>query len=96
MANDRSLQLGMFDIINLAEHMIRKLAIDIGAAVLVEVCLGPFSVGVVDCGREFWEVEVKEVRTQAHNWAIFLVELLDSWRVVGRDGLTKAPEVRPS
>jgi hypothetical protein len=73
-----------------------QLAVDVGAAVLVEVRLGPFSVSVVNSRRELRVVEIKKVRTEADDRTVFLMELLDTWGIVGRDGLTKTPDICPS
>jgi hypothetical protein len=83
VADDRALETSMLDLVDLAEHVIGDLAIDDGAAVLVEVCLLPFAVRVVDSARELGIVNVEEVGSDANNWTVLLVELLHAGSIVG-------------
>ena len=83
----------MFDVIALAEHVVGNLAIDDGGAVLVKVGLDPLAISVVDDSGELGKVEVKEVRANADDGAVFLMEFLHPGCVVSRDDLPKAPEV---
>ena len=82
--------------VDLGEHVEDLLAVDHGAAVLVEVGLDPFSVGAVDDAVQIRDVEVQEVRADAHDGAVLLVELLHPGGILARVDLPDTPEVGPS
>jgi hypothetical protein len=56
--------------------------------------LPPFAVSAVDCSDQLRVVEIKQVRPDAHDWAVFVVELLDCLVVAASPDESKAPQVR--
>lgn len=86
----------MLHIVHLTEHVVSQLAVDVGAAVLVEVRLCPFAVRVVDCAGEFGIVEIKQVRPEPDNRAVLLVQLLHARRIVSRYGQAEPVDIGPS
>ena len=58
--------------------------------------LAPCLILAIDCFDQLRVVEIDEVRADAHNRAIFLVEFLDAAVVVARPHEEEAPKVGPS
>lgn len=96
VAHDGALHARVLAALDLAEHVVLDLAVDHGAAVLIEVGLDPAAVGAVDHLGDLRIVDVDEVGPDAHDGAVLLVELLDVGPVVGRPGVVEPPEIGPS
>lgn len=96
VAHHGALHLGVLGALHLAEHVVLDLAIDDGAAVLVEVGLDPAAVGAVDNLGDLRVVDVEEVGPDTDDGAVLLVELLDIWAIVGGPRMVEPPEVGPS
>lgn len=95
MAHNGALHPGVLGTLHLAEHMILDLAIDDGAAVLVEICFDPAAVGAINDLGNLGVVDVEKVRPDADDGAVLLVEPFDVGAVVGGPHVIKPPEVCP-
>lgn len=96
MAHYGALYEGVLRALYLAKHVVPNSAVDYRTADLIEVGFDPLRVGAVDGFRHLGDVDVDEVRADAHHRAVLFVELLHVRAVVGAPGLVEPPEVSPS